>query len=58
MLNQPDRLNPLGPDFFLEFNDVLEHLKEDSDCHFVIFTAAGKAFSCGFDMSPEALIAG
>jgi len=55
MLNQPDRLNPLSPDFFLEFNDVLERLKGDSDCHFVIFTAAGKAFSCGFDMSPEAL---
>lgn len=54
-LNQPERMNPLNAVFFLEFKQALEELKCDTKCQFIIFTAAGKAFSCGFDMSPEAI---
>jgi enoyl-CoA hydratase/carnithine racemase len=53
--NRPERMNPLSAAFFSEFKDVLEGLKADTGCRFVIFTAAGKAYSCGFDMSAEAM---
>ncbi|RPJ62582.1 MAG: enoyl-CoA hydratase/isomerase family protein, partial [Dehalococcoidia bacterium] len=53
--NQPQRLNPLSPQFFIEFKDLLDHLRSDHTCRFVIFTGAGKAFSCGFDMSASAI---
>jgi enoyl-CoA hydratase len=53
--NQPQRMNPLSPQFFIEFKDVLDNLKSDHACRFVIFTGAGKAFSCGFDMSASSM---
>jgi enoyl-CoA hydratase/carnithine racemase len=53
--NRPDRMNPLSAAFFIEFKDILAGLRGDSACRFVIFTAAGKTFSCGFDMSTEAM---
>jgi enoyl-CoA hydratase len=53
--NRPERMNPLSAAFFTEFKEVLAGLRGDTSCRFVIFTAAGKAYSCGFDMSAEAL---
>jgi len=54
-LNRPEKMNALSAAFFTEFKEVLARLRADTDCRFVIFTAAGKAFSCGFDMSAEAI---
>ena len=53
--NQPQRLNPLSPQFFVDFKNALDELKGDDSCRFVIFTGAGKAFSCGFDMAPSSM---
>ena len=33
---------------------LLAGLRADSQCRFVIFTGAGKAFSCGAELSEEA----
>lgn len=54
-LNHPEKMNPLGPRLLLEFKDILDKLRSDRACRFVIFTGAGKAFSCGADLSEEAL---
>jgi enoyl-CoA hydratase/carnithine racemase len=54
--NQPQRLNPLSPQFFIDFKNALDELKSDIDCRFIIFTGAGKAFSCGFDMAPSSMV--
>jgi enoyl-CoA hydratase len=53
-LNRPEQMNPLGPQLMLEFKDVLAGLRADSQCRFVIFTGAGKAFSCGAELSEDA----
>jgi enoyl-CoA hydratase len=53
-LNRPEQMNPLGPQLMLELKDVMADLRADSQCRFVIFTAAGKAFSCGAELSEEA----
>ncbi len=53
-LNRPQQMNPLGPQLLLEFRDVLAGLRADTECRFVIFTGAGKAFSCGAELSEDA----
>jgi enoyl-CoA hydratase len=50
-------MNPLGPQLILELKDAMAELRADSQCRFVIFTGAGKAFSCGAELSEEAFIA-
>ncbi len=54
-LNRPQRMNPLGPGLLVELKEVLAALRADTSCRFVIFTGAGKAFSCGADLSEDAL---
>ena len=53
-LNRPQKLNALGPQLLVEFRDVLAEIRADVNCRFVIFTGAGKAFSCGADLSEDA----
>ena len=54
-LNRPQILNALNTQFFFEFKDLLTKLRGDESIRFVIFTGAGRAFSCGVDFSKESL---
>ena len=53
--NHPDRMNPLSPQMLIELKQVLAELRADTACRFVVFTGAGKAFSCGAELSVKAL---
>ena len=55
IFNRPDKMNPLSPQMLIELKQVLEELKADTACRFVVFTGAGKAFSCGAELSINAL---
>jgi enoyl-CoA hydratase len=54
-LNRPNKMNALNPQLLVEFKDALAELRADVNCRFVIFAAAGKAFSCGADISADAI---
>lgn len=49
-LNRPDKLNPLGPNQFKGFRQILPLLEQDGQTRVVILTGAGKAFSAGGDI--------
>lgn len=50
-LNRPDQLNCFDYETLLQFEEILEELRLDSDVRAVIFTGAGdKAFSAGADL--------
>jgi enoyl-CoA hydratase/carnithine racemase len=53
-LNRPERLNALSPQLLVEFRDVLAEIRADTQCRFVIFTGAGRAFSAGIELSLDA----
>jgi enoyl-CoA hydratase/carnithine racemase len=52
-LNRPEKLNAINMSLALELKDLLVRLKGDPVTRFVIFTGAGKAFSCGVEFSRE-----
>jgi|APSaa5957512622_1039677.scaffolds.fasta_scaffold22147_3 enoyl-CoA hydratase/carnithine racemase len=49
-LNQPDKMNALGPELRAELEDCISQIPAEKDLRVVIFTATGKAFSAGGDM--------
>ena len=53
-LNRPDKLNALSQILIAEFREALEGIEANSDVRVVILTGAGRAFSAGFDIEPEA----
>lgn len=52
-LNRPEKLNAINMALAFELKDLLARLKGDFVTRFVIFTGAGKAFSCGVEFSHE-----
>jgi enoyl-CoA hydratase/carnithine racemase len=52
-LNRPEKLNAINMALAFELKDLLARLKGDPVTRFVIFTGAGKAFSCGVEFSRE-----
>lgn len=49
-LNQPDKMNALGPELNAELGDCISRIPLEKDLRVVIFTGTGKAFSAGGDM--------
>lgn len=52
-LNRPEKLNAINTTLALELKDLLTQLKADPVTRFVVFTGAGKAFSCGVEFTRE-----
>lgn len=52
-LNRPDRLNALTMSMLDQLADALTE-QQDSDSKVVVIRGAGRAFSAGFDISPDA----
>jgi len=50
-LNRPDERNAAGPSLLFELTAQIERLATDGDCHCLILTGAGKAFSAGGDFA-------
>ena len=52
-LNRPERLNAMNMDLALELKELIAQLRADPVTRFVIFTGAGKVFSCGVEFTKE-----
>jgi enoyl-CoA hydratase/carnithine racemase len=52
-LNRPEKLNAMNTALLFELKDLLQGLRGDEQTRFIIFTGAGRAFSCGVEFSRE-----
>ena len=52
-LNRPDKLNALNAGLIADLQDALDVVEADPDVRVAIITGAGRAFSAGFDISPD-----
>lgn len=52
-LNRPEKLNALSGDLLDELDAACDELDGDFDTRVVILTGSGRAFSTGFDISPQ-----
>ncbi|GAA3573455.1 crotonase/enoyl-CoA hydratase family protein [Amycolatopsis ultiminotia] len=52
-LNNPDKLNVLGPEMLAELMDALHVLESDSSARVIILRGAGRAFSAGWDFGQD-----
>lgn len=52
-LNRPEKLNALSNELQEELNDALWEADNDNDVHAVIIKGAGRAFSAGYDITPN-----
>jgi len=52
-LNRPEKLNALSHDLLEEFVDALDDVQADQDISVLVLTGTGRAFSSGFDISPN-----
>ncbi|MDD5205239.1 MAG: enoyl-CoA hydratase/isomerase family protein [Desulfobacterales bacterium] len=50
-LNRREKLNAMNTTLLFELQDLLRSLRGDESIRFVIFTGAGRAFSCGVEFS-------
>lgn len=56
-LNRPEKQNALSQGLMAELRDVLDTIDRDPSVRVVLITGAGRAFSGGFDLSPNELAA-
>lgn len=49
-LNRPENLNSFNADMLAELSEAVEIASKDKDVRTVVFTAAGRVFSCGGDL--------
>ena len=49
-LNNPEKANALGEDFWGEFPQMFEHINEDPDIRVVVIVSSGKHFTSGIDL--------
>ncbi len=56
-LNRPEKLNSLSRELMDELRQALDMIEADSMVKVVILTGSGRAFSAGFDISPETGVA-
>jgi len=54
-LNRPQILNAMNTQNLFELKDLFSQLRVDQETRFVIFTGAGKAFTCGAEFTKEAM---
>lgn len=54
-LNRPNVLNAMNVHVMLELKELLADLRADQTTRFVIFTGAGKAFSCGAEFTKKGM---
>ena len=52
-LNRPEKLNALSEALMVELDTALDDLNDDQAIRVVIIKGAGRAFSAGYDVSPE-----
>ena len=52
-LNRPDKLNAINGPMLADFQDAMDVAEIDPDVRVVIITGAGRAFSAGFDITPD-----
>ena len=52
-LNRPEKLNALSQGLLLELNDCLHNLEADHSARVIILRGAGRAFSAGYDLTPD-----
>jgi enoyl-CoA hydratase len=52
-LNRPDKLNAISREMVAALHEVLGRAEADDEVKVVVLTGAGRAFSAGFDISPE-----
>ena len=52
-LNRPEKLNAINGPLLADFNDAMDVAELDPDVRVVIITGAGRAFSAGFDITPD-----
>ena len=52
-LNRPDKLNAINGALLSDFQDAMDVAEADPDVRVVIITGAGRAFSAGFDITPD-----
>jgi enoyl-CoA hydratase/carnithine racemase len=52
-LNRPERLNALSQQMMLELKALFDSLRAESAVRVLILAAAGRAFSCGVEFSPQ-----
>jgi enoyl-CoA hydratase len=50
-LNNPDKLNALGPEFWSGMAPLLAEIDADLDVRVVVLTGAGRAFTAGLDLA-------
>jgi len=49
-LNNPEKANALGEDFWCEFPQMFGHINEDADVRVVVIASSGKHFTSGIDL--------
>ena len=52
-LNRPDKLNAINGPLLADFQEAMDVAEIDPDVRVVIITGAGRAFSAGFDITPD-----
>ncbi|HEX5829247.1 MAG TPA: enoyl-CoA hydratase-related protein [Candidatus Limnocylindrales bacterium] len=52
-LNRPDKLNAISREMVAALHEALAWAEADDEAKVVVLTGAGRAFSAGFDISPE-----
>ena len=52
-LNRPDKLNAISREMVAALHEALGRAEADDEVKVVVLTGAGRAFSAGFDISPE-----
>ncbi len=53
ILNRPEKLNALRYDLRLEIRRAMKRAEADGDIRVIILKGAGRAFSAGYDLTPE-----
>jgi enoyl-CoA hydratase/carnithine racemase len=56
-LNRPDQMNAISPTLEAELHRILKEAESDPDVRAIVLTGAGKAFSAGYDLGEDEVVA-
>jgi len=51
IFNRPEKRNPLNEEVVLEFESLLQQIRDDREIRILILTGSGNTFSAGADLS-------